>query len=130
MIKGMRKLNKNIHNFKSSLNIMMLIKPDEMGGTRSTHEVNERLIKQFFRKPQGKKPHEIYMHRWKDNIKMYLGRGHQCSDWIQLDKDAIIWRVFVFKRMSIKCSTKSGNWLAINCQDVIEDTVPQILLIA
>jgi hypothetical protein len=51
------------------------IKAEEIVGTRSTYEKDERLIYIFSRKPARKRPFGRHGHRREDNIKVDLKRG-------------------------------------------------------
>lgn len=41
-----------------------------MGGTRRAHEDDEKFIRNFSRKHEGRRVLEIRTRRWEDNIKM------------------------------------------------------------
>jgi len=43
-----------------------------MGGTCSTLRIDENCIRNFVRKPEGKRPFGRRNRRWEDNIKMDL----------------------------------------------------------
>jgi hypothetical protein len=56
-----------------------------MGRTCSTYEEEERCIRVFVRKPEGKRPLGRTTRRWEDNIKMDLQEvGCAGMDWIEL----------------------------------------------
>jgi hypothetical protein len=59
-----------------------------MGESRGAHRV-------LVGKPEGRRPLERPVHRWKDNIKMDLRSGMGGMDWIDLAEDRDRWRALV-----------------------------------
>jgi hypothetical protein len=52
-------------------------------------------------KPEGKRPFARSMHRWDDNIKMYLKEVGWGMDWIDLAQDTDRWWALVSGLMNI-----------------------------
>jgi hypothetical protein len=94
-----RKLhNEELHNLKSSPNIIRMIKSRKMrwaghvarmGETRNAYRI-------LVGKPEGKRPLGIPRRRWVDNIKMDLREiGWDGVDWNELAQDRDQWRALV-----------------------------------
>ena len=67
-----------------------------MGGACSTYWGEERYIRCFVGKPEGKRPLGRPKHRWKDYIKMDLQEvGCGGMDWIEPVQDRGRWRTRV-----------------------------------
>jgi hypothetical protein len=74
-----------------------------MGGACSTYGEDERCIKVFVGRPEGKRPLGISRCRWEDNIKMDIQKiGCGCMDWIELPQDRDRFRALVNAVMNLR----------------------------
>jgi hypothetical protein len=84
VVGGWRKLhNEELHSFSVSPNIIRVIKSRRMrqlGHVEHMGEINAYNI--LTGKPEGKRQHVRYRHRWEENIRMDLGE----SGWEGVDR--------------------------------------------
>jgi len=74
-----------------------------MGGACSTYGGEERCIKVFVGKPEGKRPLEKPRRRWEDDIKMDLQEvGCGGMGWIELAQERDSWRALVEAVMNLQ----------------------------
>jgi hypothetical protein len=74
-----------------------------MGGACSTHRRDEKLIKIFVVKPEGKRALGRPMCRWEDNIKMnYTEIGRGGVGWSHLAQDRVQWRDLVSTAIDLR----------------------------
>jgi hypothetical protein len=61
-----------------------------MGKECNMHEEMRNACKISVRKPEGKRPFGIPMHKWEDNIKMYFMKtGWEGVVWMHLAQDRV-----------------------------------------
>jgi hypothetical protein len=89
-----RKLhNDELHNLYPLLSTIRMIKEDEMGRARSTHEENGDCGG----KPEGPRPLGRPRRRWLDNIKMNVRQDGA----VYLAQDRDQWRALVYTVMNL-----------------------------
>jgi hypothetical protein len=96
-----RKLhNKELHNFYSSLNMIRMIKEDEMGMACSTNGEKRNAYRILVGKPEGNRPLGRPRRRWVDNIKIDLKTDR--IGWFGLAQDKDQWRALVNTVMNLR----------------------------
>ena len=85
------------------------IEKSEMGESCSAYGREERCIKGFGGKPEGKRPLGKPRHRREDNIKMDLQKvGGGCEDWMELALDRDRWQALVSTVMNLPVPKMRG----------------------
>jgi hypothetical protein len=77
---------------------------DEMGRACSTNGEKTNAYRILVGKPEGKIPLGRPRHRKVDNIKMDLREVGSDMDWIDLDRDEIMWWTLVNTVMNLRVS--------------------------